>query len=188
MVQRYEKSGEEQNKRLRFLSTAGKTIYIECSFKPKSVIRLLRANTLSFCHLPRRFSITMEPHCALKAAGHLFKNKGCYHHNANDRYGLKKDSHHEKVMRSPLKGGEGLRRDSRQVRLMKASPLKGGEWLRRDSRQVRLMTASPLKGGEWLRRDSRQVRLMTARHGVMLVKCRFMLPNGRFGTMESALF
>ena len=30
----------------------------------------------------------MEPHCALKAAGHLFKNKGCYHHNANDRFGL----------------------------------------------------------------------------------------------------
>ena len=55
----------------------------------RAAIRLLRANTLSFCHLPRRFSITMEPHCALKAAGHLFKNKGCYHHNANDRFGLK---------------------------------------------------------------------------------------------------
>ena len=58
------------------------------SIKPKSVIRLLRANTLSICHLPRRFSITMEPHCALKAAEHLFKNKGCYHHNANDRFGI----------------------------------------------------------------------------------------------------
>ena len=56
--------------------------------EPKSVIRLLRANTLSTCHLPRRFSITMEPHCSLKVAEHLFKNKGCYHHNANDRFGL----------------------------------------------------------------------------------------------------
>ena len=57
----------------------------------RAAIRLLRANTLSFCHLPRRFSITMEPHCALKAAGHLFKNKGCYHHNANDRFGIMKN-------------------------------------------------------------------------------------------------
>ena len=57
--------------------------------KTKSVIRLLRANTLSICRLPHRFSITMEPHCSLKAAEHLFKNKGCYHHNANDRFGLK---------------------------------------------------------------------------------------------------
>ena len=32
----------------------------------------------------------MEPHCALKAAKHLFKNKGYYHHGANDRFGLKK--------------------------------------------------------------------------------------------------
>ena len=29
----------------------------------------------SFCHLFRYFSVTMEPHCALKAAKHLFKNK-----------------------------------------------------------------------------------------------------------------
>ena len=41
---------------------------------PKSVIRLLCANKLSFCHLYRRFSVTMEPHCALKPAIHLFKN------------------------------------------------------------------------------------------------------------------
>ena len=34
----------------------------------------------------------MEPHCALKAAGHLFKNKGCYHHNANDRFGFKENT------------------------------------------------------------------------------------------------
>ena len=34
--------------------------------KPKSVIRLLCANKLSFCHLPFRFSVAMEPHCALK--------------------------------------------------------------------------------------------------------------------------
>jgi hypothetical protein len=31
----------------------------------------------------------MEPHCALKAAGHLFQNRSCFHHNANDRFGLK---------------------------------------------------------------------------------------------------
>ncbi len=43
----------------------------------------------SFCHLFRHFSVTMEPHCALKATKHLFKNKGYYHHNANDRFGLK---------------------------------------------------------------------------------------------------
>ena len=43
----------------------------------------------SFCHMFRRFSVTMEPHCALKPAKHLFKNKGYYHHNANDRFGLK---------------------------------------------------------------------------------------------------
>ena len=36
------------------------------AIKPKSVIRLLCANKLSFCYLPFRFSVTMEPHCALK--------------------------------------------------------------------------------------------------------------------------
>ena len=41
---------------------------------PKLVIRLLRANMFSFCHLFHRFSVTMEPHCALKSAKHLFKN------------------------------------------------------------------------------------------------------------------
>ena len=56
--------------------------------KPESVIRLLRANKPAFSHLFRRFSVTMEPHCALKAAKHLFKNIGYYHHNANDRFGL----------------------------------------------------------------------------------------------------
>ena len=30
----------------------------------------------------------MEPYCALKTAGYLFKNKSCYHHNANDRFGF----------------------------------------------------------------------------------------------------
>ena len=35
-------------------------------YKPKSVIRLLCANMLSFCHLSFRLSVTMEPHCALK--------------------------------------------------------------------------------------------------------------------------
>ena len=46
----------------------------------------------SFCHLFRHFSVTMEHHCALKVAKHLFKNKGHYHHNANDRFGLKQQS------------------------------------------------------------------------------------------------
>ena len=31
----------------------------------------------------------MDPHCALKAAKHLFKNKSYYHHKANERFGLK---------------------------------------------------------------------------------------------------
>ena len=57
-------------------------------FYPKSVIRLLCANKLSFCHLPFRFSVAMEPHCALKTQRHLNKNKSCYHHNANDRFGF----------------------------------------------------------------------------------------------------
>ena len=43
------------------------------NIKPKSVIRLLRANEPSFCHLFRYFSVTMEPHCALKVAKHLFE-------------------------------------------------------------------------------------------------------------------
>ena len=43
----------------------------------------------SFCHLFRHFSVTMEPHCALKVPEHLLKNKAHYHHNANDRFGLK---------------------------------------------------------------------------------------------------
>ena len=42
----------------------------------------------SFCHLFRHFSVTMEPHCALNVAKHLFKNKRYYHHNANDRFGI----------------------------------------------------------------------------------------------------
>ena len=41
---------------------------------PKSSIRLLRADKTSFRHLQCRFSVTMEPHCALKPAMHLFKN------------------------------------------------------------------------------------------------------------------
>ena len=46
----------------------------------------------SFCHLFRCFSVTMEPHCALKAPKHLFKNKNYYHHNANDRFGFNLES------------------------------------------------------------------------------------------------
>ena len=34
---------------------------------PKSVIRLLHANEAIFLFLFRYFSVTMEPHCALKA-------------------------------------------------------------------------------------------------------------------------
>jgi hypothetical protein len=34
----------------------------------------------------------MEPHCALKAAKRLFKNKSYYHHNANNRFGFKMDT------------------------------------------------------------------------------------------------
>ena len=30
----------------------------------------------------------MKPHCALKVAKHMFKNKGYYHQNANDLFGL----------------------------------------------------------------------------------------------------
>ena len=58
--------------------------------KPKSAIRLLRANELSFCHISLCFSVTMEPHCALKTKRNLLKNNSCYHHNANDRIGLNK--------------------------------------------------------------------------------------------------
>ena len=42
----------------------------------------------SICHLFRHFSVTMEPHCALKVAKHLFKNKRYYRYNANDRFGI----------------------------------------------------------------------------------------------------
>ena len=47
--------------------------------KPKSVINCYALMKSSFCHLFRRFSVTMEPHCSLKVAKHLFKNKGYYH-------------------------------------------------------------------------------------------------------------
>ena len=33
----------------------------------------------SFCHLFHYSSVTMPPHCALKVAKHMFKNKGYYH-------------------------------------------------------------------------------------------------------------
>ena len=45
------------------------TSYVLCGLrndKLKSAIRLLCANKLSFCHLPFRFSVTMESYCALK--------------------------------------------------------------------------------------------------------------------------
>ena len=57
-------------------------------YNPKSSIRLLRANKPSFCHLSCRFSVTMEPHCALKSTIHLLKNIVYYHHNANERFGI----------------------------------------------------------------------------------------------------
>ena len=56
--------------------------------EPKSSIRLLRADEPAFCHLSCRFSVTMEPHCAIKSTIHLFKNIGYYHYNANERFGL----------------------------------------------------------------------------------------------------
>ena len=54
----------------------------------------------SFCHLFRHFSVTMEPHCALKVAKHLFKNKSYYHHKANDRFGLNINNNMKKVLLS----------------------------------------------------------------------------------------
>ena len=45
--------------------------------------RCLNPNRLLDC------SVTMEPHCAFKASKYLLKNLNCYHHNANDRFGLK---------------------------------------------------------------------------------------------------
>ena len=52
----------------------------------------------SFCHLFSRFSATMPPHCALKVAKHLFKNKSYYHHNANDRCGLNQQDSAERIV------------------------------------------------------------------------------------------
>ena len=69
--------------------------------KPKSSIRLLRANKPSFCHLSCRFSVTMEPHCAFKATIHLFKNIVYYHYNANERFGLDKILHMKMVQIKP---------------------------------------------------------------------------------------
>ena len=64
----------------------------------------------SFCHLFRHFSVTMEPHCALKVAKHLLKNKRYYHHNANDRFGLK----HAPATKSNPKGKSTQRLKSRK--------------------------------------------------------------------------
>ena len=49
---------------------------------------MVRYATFDEFHLSSRFSVTMEPHCALKTRTHLLKNRSCYHHNANDRFGL----------------------------------------------------------------------------------------------------
>ena len=57
---------------------------------PKTVIRPLCANELSFWQMSSRFSVTMEPHCALKTRTHLLRNRSRYHHNANDRFGMMK--------------------------------------------------------------------------------------------------
>ena len=78
--------------------------------KPKTVIRQLCANELSFWHLSSRFSVTMEPHCALKTRTHLLKNRSCYHHNANDRFGfiipchLAIFQHHARTREMPVEG------------------------------------------------------------------------------------
>ena len=42
----------------------------------------------------------MEPHCALKVAKHLFKNKSYYHHKANDLFGLNINNNMKKVLLS----------------------------------------------------------------------------------------
>ena len=56
---------------------------------PNRSIDCYALNKISFCHLSRHFSVTMEPHCSLKVTRHLLKNKRHYHHNAIDRFGLK---------------------------------------------------------------------------------------------------
>ena len=66
----------------------------------------------------------MEPHCALKTRTHLLKNRSCFHHNANDRFGLnsKKGTvlHHE--TQSPLRARQYIkclskRRNDANVRI-----------------------------------------------------------------------
>ena len=66
------------------------------------VIRPLCANELSFWQTSSRFSVTMEPHCALKTKTHLLKNRSRYHHNANDRFGLNLLKTGVKIQFSPL--------------------------------------------------------------------------------------
>ena len=61
---------------------------VRTSFNPNRSLDCYALMKPSFCHLFRHFSVTMEHHCALKVAKHLFKNKGYYHHNANDRFGF----------------------------------------------------------------------------------------------------
>ena len=55
---------------LCFYLTLTNSLYL----KPK-FIRQLRTNEAIFLFLFRYFSVTMPPHCALKAAKHLCKNK-----------------------------------------------------------------------------------------------------------------
>ena len=59
-----------------------------CCIIPNRSIDCYALNGISFCHLSRHFSVTMEPHCALKVTRHLLKNKRHYHHNAIDRFGF----------------------------------------------------------------------------------------------------
>ena len=61
---------------------------VRTSFNPNRSLDCYALMKPSFCHLFRHFSVTMDPRCALKVAKHLFKNKGYYHHNANDRFGF----------------------------------------------------------------------------------------------------
>ena len=63
--------------------------YVMISLNPNQSLDCYALTKPSFCHLFRHFSVTMEPHCALKVPEHLLKNKAHYHHNANDRFGLK---------------------------------------------------------------------------------------------------
>ena len=49
--------------------------YAQHKLKPNRPLDCYALMKPSFCHLFRHFLVTMEPHCALKVAKHLLKNK-----------------------------------------------------------------------------------------------------------------